>query len=253
MNTALAISERLGELRIGDILAFLGLPSTHVAKKQLSGSVEETVRSIAQILNQLLVEAIGKRTASDFEATVEKIFPAYARVMLSLSGIVTSVVQPSVVERLINESLSEIENELKEHGTLAFGSNVADQAIFTVWTLRKIHSVSQSLSAAGKVSDELKEKDGEFANKFVFYMLRSRFSLDCLMISLQSHPRSPIYPEVLARISEGLKSAVNAYAWIKQGLDLRTAAEPTLRPLVWDDEDEALLSASMSDLRHETV
>ena len=55
-----------------------------------------------------------------------------------------------------------------------------------------------------------------------------RFHLDCLLASMK-HQR-PIYPEILAVISDGLRSGVDAYAWIRQCVDLRTGTEEPVLP-----------------------
>ena len=65
----------------------------------------------------------------------------------------------------------------------------------------------------------------------------------CLIKSMDSG-RS-LYPGVLAEMIQGLRAAVNAYAWEKRGLALRVRPdEPTIAPIEWDAEDEALLAES---------
>jgi hypothetical protein len=71
------------------------------------------------------------------------------------------------------------------------------------------------------------------------------------MYSPRNHP---IYPEVLEVITDLLRSAVNAYAWIRQGVDLRFPVdEPVLPNVEWDDEDQELLNGSMRDMETEIV
>jgi hypothetical protein len=44
---------------------------------------------------------------------------------------------------------------------------------------------------------------------------------------------------------DGLRAAVNAYAWARRGLALRVReAEPDIAPVEWDSEDEDLLAES---------
>ena len=61
-----------------------------------------------------------------------------------------------------------------------------------------------------------------------------------------------IYPDAMDPIADGLRSAVDAYAWIRQGVDLRMPAqEPIIEPIEYDEEDEELLRCSMEDMKRE--
>jgi hypothetical protein len=252
--TMVAMEQGLGVLTVGEVLALLGLPSKQAAKQQLSPSVDDVVKSIGELLSGLIVRVIEKRTAGDFQTAAHEAFPIYARVMIALSGVITSVVPPNVIERITAESFSELEADLRDHALLAFGASVQSQAIFTVWTLRKINDLSHQISSAHNLSNQLKERDGDFAKNFAYHVLRARFNLDCLSASMHSHQKHPIYPDVLEVLMDGLRSAVNAYAWIRQGLDLRfPVEEPNLPAVEWDDEDRALLNASTQDMLSDMV
>jgi hypothetical protein len=49
-----------------------------------------------------------------------------------------------------------------------------------------------------------------------------------------------------------LRAAVDAYAWIRQAVDLRApVTEPQLSPVEWTPDDELLLNDSMRDLGRE--
>ena len=68
------------------------------------------------------------------------------------------------------------------------------------------------------------------------------------------HFDKAINPEVLTEICEGLRTAVNAYGLIRQGVDLRlTREEPVIAPYAWDEEDQELLASSMSDMEAEDL
>ena len=59
----------------------------------------------------------------------------------------------------------------------------------------------------------------------------------------------PVYPEVQDVVSDGLRSAVDAYGWIKQGADLRLKLEEAvINPIELDDEDREFLNASAYDM-----
>ena len=134
---------------------------------------------------------------------------------------------------------------------VAFGSAIRDQALFTVWTLRKINDLVRQLSGQELKEDD-KSKDKDFAGSFIYHGLRMRFHLDCLLTSMK-HQR-PIYPEILVAISDGLRSGVNAYAWIRQCVDLRTNAEEPVLPFIeLDEEDREFIDASARDMANESA
>ena len=115
--------------------------------------------------------------------------------------------------------------------------------------MRKINDLAQRLSGVELAEGE-KTRDNEFAWSFIYHGLRMRFHLDCLLASMK-HQR-PIYPEILAVISDGLRSGVDAYAWIRQCVDLRTGTEEPVLPFVdLDDEDRAFIDASAHDMANE--
>lgn len=59
----------------------------------------------------------------------------------------------------------------------------------------------------------------------------------------------PVYPQVLEVVMDGLRAAVNAYAWARRGLDLRAPkSEPEMTPIEWDDEEQDLLREATFDM-----
>ena len=244
----LALAQSFGCASRGEEFAFIGLPPKHAAK-QLSSSAEEVVRNIATILDQLIMRAIDQRTGKDFVSLREEVFPDYAKVIIALSNIVATITPPRVIDRLVAESLNELEAEFRDHARAAFGEHIREQAIFTVWTLRKISDCSRQIIST-KPSEEMKAKDSEMATMFAYHGIRTRFHLDCLTASMR-HQR-PIYPEVLEQISSGLRSVVDAYAWIRQGLELRFKAdEPELPFVDLDEEDRQFIDASALDMAND--
>jgi hypothetical protein len=245
MNATLAMPENATGM--GESLSFLAFPARRAAK-QVSGAADDLFRNIATILDQMLTDVTEKRTAVDFCAARDEYFPRYVQVMLALGSLINAVVPPPVIERLTFESLSEMEADFRDDGLSAFGSEIKDQAMFTVWTLRKINDLAQGISASDKPASHLTSDDKHYAASFASHVLYSRFHLDCLKMSLRTN--RALYPEVLESVSEGLRATVNAYAWIRQGAALRSAKSDELAfdtAIDWDDEEEGLLSSSMND------
>src|SRR5437868_6111129 len=142
MTEAFALSGGLVSIDVGEPPPFVGFPSKG-STKQLSGSVDELVKNIANVIDQFTTGAIERRTASEFEAVWKAVFPNYARVMIALGTLAKALVPPLVLEQLASDSLSEMEADFRDHALVAFGSSIRDQALFTIWTLRKINDLSR--------------------------------------------------------------------------------------------------------------
>jgi hypothetical protein len=229
-----------------DRLAFLALPAKR-ASEQVTGTANDLFIAIQTILNQILTEVCGQRTAEEFCAARDLLFPQYMHVMKALSRLVQTVVPSKVIDRLCFESMSEMEADFRDDGRAAFGQEMSDQALFTVWTLRKINDLVDRISASKEPKKNLAEADAELARMFVNHVLYCRFHLDCLNQSLRSG--RILFPELLDPISEGLRSLVNAYAYIRQASDLRSdRAEEEAIHIDFDDEEKELVALSMKDL-----
>ena len=243
MNEAFALPqgllESLGKAR-PTIVAF---PSEQSVKR-LPGETVEAVKGVLAIMDQIITMAIEKRTAADFVEARKEAYPTYARVMLALGSLASAVVPRALMDRLTSEAFCEMEADLRERGLAAFGAEVRDQAIFTVWTLRRTSEVCEQIDRS-KAEDQ--EADAKFAENYLTMAMWTRFHVDCLIKSMDSG-RS-LYPSVLAEMIDGLRGAVNAYAWARRGLALRVRpAEPSIAPLEWDAEDQELLDEATSGM-----
>jgi hypothetical protein len=248
MTTIALSSDHFGFPIAGDGVSLIGLPAERSAKRALPGSADKVLKNISSLLDEMFVDLITRRTATEFEAQANKAFPKYVDLVLAFGKIVSTIVPREKLVRLSSESFSELEADLRQHGLAAFGENMTERAIFTVWTLRKTADLLDVLVRSEPPCD--KEKDVGFATNFLFHALRARFHVDCLIASMRT--RQPLYPDVLPVIDDGLRSVVNAYAWVKQSIDLRFPSDDS-EPLSahWSDEDQALVNASMLDLaRH---
>jgi hypothetical protein len=225
----------------------LGLPEEQAAKRQLAGSAERIVKNLASILNDMVLGVIRRRTAEEFSAAADAALPDYVSLVLSYARIVATITPQETIVRVTSESFSEFEADIRQHGDKAFGGYLRDRAVFTIWTLRKVASLLEQLR--GTVADCDMEKDAEFLNRFVVTALTARFNVDCLRASM--HTGQPIYPDVQPVIDEGLKYAVDAYAWIKQAVDLHLPISDVHIDEYWTAEDQVLVDESMSDLAGE--
>src|SRR5579864_2446393 len=228
------------------LLALVGLPSeTEHAPRQLSGSANEMVWAVASIVDAMGLRTMEERTAEGFIKTRADVFPQYFAAMVALGSLIRITVPRNDVDWLISQSLSELEADFRDSGAQTFGSELRDRGIFTVWTLRKINDLAQEIQRTS-----VSQNNSEEIKKFAVHAIWARFHIDCLVKSMRTS--KPIFPDVIENIVDGLRAAVNAYAWIRQGVDSRVgAAEPELPSVKWEDEDEILLSDSMRDIANE--
>jgi AcrR family transcriptional regulator len=251
MNEALVLERSRGIGGLGELLTFVGLPSKRSAR-DLSASSDEMLKGITDVLDQILLGAIEKRTSAEFAAARQAAFADYFRLITAMSSLVRVIVPVRSLEKLVRESLCELEADFRDQGLTKFGTDARDQAMFTVWALRKISRLISLIHDAGPVPENLRTDDAKLAIEFSFYAAWTQFHLDCLLASIRFE--KPIHPDVLTDIREGLRAAVNAYGLIRQGVDLRARPEdPIMTPYVWDEEDQALLDSSMSDMEREAL
>jgi hypothetical protein len=252
MNEAATLTpSAIGSVGLDGLLALVGLPSKRTAG-ELSGHVVEVFNGITALVDSLLLRAVEARNIEEFRAARHAIFGDYARAVVSLSGLVQMVVPKPTIERLLGESFCEMEAEFKEQGLARFGAVAKEQAIFTVWTLRRTGGLIAKIIASGPVPKVLYQEDSKIASEFSAATAWTQFHLDCLVCAIRFDKK--IQLDVLAEIQDGLRSVVNAYGLARRGLVLRSPAQEPAPSLVeWDDEDQELLDASMRDMQTETI
>jgi hypothetical protein len=234
-----------------ELLELVGMPSeAGSSTKQLSGSANDLVGAVVSVLSAMVLRTMEERTAESFEKIRADVFPRYFAAMIALGSLLRVTVPEKDIAWLTAQSLSELEADFRDSGAAAFGEDLRDRGIFTVWILRKIYDLAEEMgkaSAAGAVSLESIENTKQFAVSAVW----ARFHIDCLVKSMRS--QKPIFPDVVDSIRDGLRGTVNAYAWLRREVDKQIGAdvEPVLSPVEWDTDDELLLSDSMRDMLRE--
>ena len=245
MNIALTADEAgmtLQSERLEGILSFLASRSKSSART-LSPNISEVFNGCAAQLRGILGSIIESRTRADYQREFQRSFSKYVGLTLAMSHFASAVIPRESIERLSRESICELEADFRDKGMDAFGEDVRNQALFTVWTLRKVNDLVDQIIAA-KLDDSQKKADSASCVKFNFHLFRAQFGLDCLNLAIETN--KAIYPEVIDELTDGLKSMVNVYAHARQGLELRVpTVEPTLTIAPMDDEDRALLDISL--------
>ncbi|MGA2437349.1 MAG: hypothetical protein ABSF57_02415 [Acidobacteriaceae bacterium] len=226
------------------LLSFLVSRSKESART-LTPSTSEVLRGCWDAIDLILRSAIEIRTKAEYDRMFDASFPNYVGLTMAISHFATAVIPKPVREQLVRESICELEADFREKGLAGFGEAVRDQAMFTIWTLRKISELTTQIVEA-PLDKSRRADDAEFCASFNVSALRAQFSLDCLETSLRTN--RAIYPEVLDEVVDGLRAMVNAYTWARRGLELRIpVVELSVEPLQLDDEDRALMDFSFTE------
>jgi hypothetical protein len=229
------------------VFTFLAARTKRPAR-ELSEPVEKVFRGASAAIEQMSLSLIEKRTAQEYDAAFGELLPKYVALTLSLSRIARAVVSEDALDLMTRESICELEADFRDKAADAFGSVVKEQVLFTISAVRKINDILASIRST-KIVDESKQKeDRELSEQFTVCSLVAHFSLDCLRASLQHH--RPIYPDVMPRVMDGLRAMVNAYAWARRGLALRTPEknEPTEGSDQDEGDDRSLVDLSIRTL-----
>lgn len=247
MNSALTFEEAgmaFRHERPEGLMSFL-VSRSKVSTRSLTPSTSDVLKGCWDAIDQILRSAIETRTKAEFDRIFEDSFPKYIGLTSAISHFATAVIPKPVREQLVRESICELEADFRDKGLTNFGATVRDQAMFTVWALRKVCDLTTQIMEA-PLDKSRRDEDGEFCANFNISALRAQFSLDCLEAALRNH--RAIYPEVLDEVVDGLRSMVNAYTWARRGLELRIPkVEESFELSPLDDEDRALLDFSFSE------
>jgi hypothetical protein len=247
METVLEIEKNRTHGGLGELPTFVGLPTKNSARV-LSEDASELLNRILSVLNDLTLGVLEAQTREEFVAFRSQVFDDTRKTQKALGSLAKLIVPKPTLDRLVWESFAEMEADLTERGLKKFGAVARDQAIFTVWTLRKINRLLSRIATGGPIAADLKERDQEIGQEFSFYVYWTQFHLECLFSAMRFD--KPITPGVLSEICDGLRAVVNAYGLARRGISLRWPSQDDeeMKPYSWGDEDQELLDSSMADL-----
>lgn len=230
---------------LGELPAFVTLPSK--SSHELSVDAQGVFNKIAEVRTNLILTTIEAQTRDEFTGLRARVFDDVVRTNKAMGSLARVMVPAPTLDRITWQAFAELEAELTEYGTRKFGEEAKEQAIFTVWTLRKMNRLLSKIIESKPLEGDTTEKDRGIAKEFSFYLLWAYFHLECLVAAMRFG--KPIQIDVLGEICDGMRGAVNAYGFLRQGLDLRfpPAPEPE-EDIVWTEEDADLLASSMDDM-----
>jgi hypothetical protein len=210
---------------------------------------ERLIQELVAVLERQLIAAVEARSVAEFKAVRESVMPRYVRALRALNETVINLVSAESLESLTDKVSRELANDLEKQRDSRFGDKLTDQALFTLWTIRKIRALGREIARAGRAPEDKSLSDDKLRHEYRIVSLWAQFHLDVLFAAMKFD--RPIFDETKETICEGLRAAVNAFVIMKDALALRHPTIPADAPtliLPWDEEDERLLASSMRDI-----
>ena len=228
---------------VGTLGAFFDQSSA--VQTSLKDSDERLIGNLVSVLDNQLLEILQTRTVVEFKQTREKIWPRYIRALRALSDTISNLVAEDQVAAISEACLATLAGDLQKQRGVRFANSLADQAVFTLWTMGKIRSLGKQILDSGDPRD--RDLDSKLCADYHISSLWAQFHLDTTLAALKFGKDIPY--EIQGTISDGLRASVNAYAIMKEALSLRVSqASLPEGSLPWDEGDERLLSSSMRDI-----
>lgn len=232
---------------VGTLGAFL-VPSP-VSEKKLVRSDERLIRELVSVLDRQLIAAVETRSVAEFKAVRENVMPRYVRALRALYDTLINLVSGQMIDSISEGIFAELADDLEKQRDSRFGDKLTDQAVFTLWTVRRIGMLARQIMSAGKVPEHKRQADNKLGHEYYVVSLWAQFHLDMLFAATRYD--RPVCEEIRETICDGLRAAVNAYVIMKDALSLRMPrVEEATHDLnlPWDEEDEELLASSMREM-----
>jgi hypothetical protein len=211
-----------------------------------SGAIVKAVRNETRSVVDLLLAC---SSVEAFRTERNKVFGKYSLFAKALSKLVLTDADPQTHQQLVQGSLAAQEKKLKEFGADLFGIESTTEAVFSLVTLRRAYKLIPAILA--KPADR-EDEDQKLSREFGSAALWASLHLDVLMAAISK--KKILTSEVLAEILSGLRLALSAYAFAREGYNIRyPAQERSMFPVTtWDAEDQALANLS-TDERETTI
>jgi hypothetical protein len=169
MNATFAASSGIEGLDGGGTLKHpvLAVP-TRQSAQQISAKADHAIRGVVSLMEDILATVVDSHKGDAFDEG----FPAYSQMLLACSAIMRQTITPTVMQRVVWQSLLEKEGEFRQKGIPVFGEAVTEHAIFTVWSMRKIGDLIEQIFQAPELKSQSLE-DKEFCKRYTYHAIRA--------------------------------------------------------------------------------
>jgi hypothetical protein len=229
---------------ISNVGAFL--EQQNCVQTELVRSDEELLRGLASILENQLLAILEARSTLEFVNARNDAWPKYIKARRAFVDTLSNLAPESTIETIARECASGMSEDIQKQRGHRFGDTLTEQAVFSLWTIRKVNELAKAVNNAGDPID--KDADHKLHAEYDLASMWGMLHLDLVAIAMKFKKTIP--DDIQAALCEGLRIIVNVYAILKDAMALRASqAEAALvSALPWDEEDERLLALSMKDI-----
>jgi len=211
----------------------------------LQGGPAKIVLIALREIDKIVMQLIHCTSKEQFVDLRQKVFSDYANLSYILAKTFSISNDRAIRQAVIRQAFQGVERLFETKGVPRLGTDVIRESIFCIETLRRAYKLVDVLYSRGSVAEAVREADHKLAHKFNTSTLWAQINLDCLRLIITEE--AGIDAEILQEILQGSRFSVMAYAYVREGIELRTKREPFLADATLDDEDRELLQESFLD------
>jgi hypothetical protein len=215
----------------------------HIIKKLNKG--EAIWLSALREIDRIITQLSECRSKAEFVDLRKKVFSDYVNLSYILANSFSIPNDRLIRHAAIQQSFKMIERLFETEGAPRVGVDVVREATFCIETLRRAYRLVDVIYVRGDAAENVQESDRKLAANFSSSALWAQLHLDCLRLVITR--RLGLDQEILDEILQGLRLAVMAYSFARQGVELRTKRDPYLVDATQDAEDRELLEESFRD------
>jgi len=212
-----------------------GTPSEPVAKPNQGDRARIALCDLIKTLAE-------SKSADEFLARRDRLFPRYADLMLGLGRILHALTDRAELNKKVKTQVDIARKFFLGADEQFCPPNLKDQALFSLWEVSKTVELGDFINSRPPLPESKREEDARLSATCTMELLLGRIHLDCLIYAISARL---VQPEDLREvISEGMRHFVNGHVAIRFGARLRQErvdeAPTTLVPL--DEEDRLQIS-----------
>ena len=131
---------------ISNVGAFL--EQQNCVQTELVRSDEGLLRGLASVLETQVLAILDARSTSEFIKLRQAAWPKYIKARRAFLDTLSNLAPESAIETIAKECASGMSEDIQKQRHL-FGDTLTEQAVFSLWTVRKINELAKAVNNAG--------------------------------------------------------------------------------------------------------
>jgi hypothetical protein len=216
------------------------------ATKKLQPSFGDIVRTVLTEIDDLGIRAAKAPSVSAFKKErADKLYPVFVRLTRAISELLEAKLDKSDLRGMREASSKVIQDEVEAKWASHFSDETQKEVLFALNALNSAQSLVLRVTSADLPDDpEVVEANEKLRKDYNLAAQWAHFHFEILRAAF-TH-KITIASDVLQEILVGLRLAVMAYAFIRQGAELRHILDDRYTEefdVIWDEEDAELANA----------